>query len=81
MDIQPTTVEVKDIIITNTGSYGGEVTFQVVGYTSATAPLRVPLQILKAFAEKIGDINPLMESGIQGISIAEPIMVQSEEIS
>lgn len=57
MDIQPTIVEVRDIVIVDEGVRGGAVTFQVLGTQNATFPLMIPLGTLRAFAQKVLDID------------------------
>jgi len=81
MDIQPTSVDAKDILILNPGQYGGEVTIQVVGYQSATAPIRIPLDVLKAFADKVNLIDPLAGNGYQPLPLPEPVQITTDAVS
>ena len=57
MDIKPTLVEVKDIIILDDSNYGDNVLIQVLGYENATSPLSVPYETLLAFANKVQELQ------------------------
>lgn len=57
MDIKPTIVEVKDILILDDTNYGDNVLIQVLGYENATSPLSVPYETLLAFATKVQELK------------------------
>lgn len=57
MDIKPTIVEVKDIVILDHGD-GKNVLIQVLGYETATSPLQVPLSVLLSLSNAVAKIEP-----------------------
>ena len=57
MDIKPTLVQVKDIVILDDTNYGDNVIIQVIGHENATSPLSVPYQTLLEFANKVNEIQ------------------------
>ncbi len=77
MNIEPTIVEVQNLVILDQGSYGGNVTFQVIGINNATAPLSVSLDMIRQFAQEVLAIDPVL--GKESAPVEPPVVEVPEQ--
>lgn len=80
MDIRPTIVEVKDIVILDRGD-GENVMIQVLGFENATAPLQVSLSKLQDFANDVLTIDPLLGRNVAPVEPPAIDLMQITETS
>lgn len=80
MDIKPTLVEVKDIVILDSNNYDSNVLIQVIGYENATSPLLIPYEKLKEFAGRVNGltVGPLQPTEIPVIDLNEATQAGEE---
>ena len=83
MDITPTIVQVKDIVILDDTNYGENVLIQVLGTETATAPLTVHYSKLKEFAEKVlaielGGVKPTERPVVDTVEVKPKIILPEE---